>query len=570
MRSILIWLMVSVWLFALPSDIEYFLNQAKLPKKDVSIYIKELGSNRVVASLNADTIRQPASVIKVLTAYGSLLKLGFDYRWPTEFYMGGNLRSGYLEGDLIIKGYGDPSLGSENLPDIVAQIKQRGIHQINGDIVIDRTYFDVGDKDSAFFDNYPYSAYNAMPDAMMFNERISTVGISPRDGSAYKEIEDPSYTVVNKVKFVNRSCRGKYAWAGSKVDMQSSVPQLILTGELSKHCKERKVCMIVTKPYKAFYYALKEALGKEGITIKGRLRLSRVPSSARLLFTHYSEPLESIVSKTLKESNNVYARHLLLLTGAKVYGAPATVEKGRKAVINLLKSQGALRQNEFFLDNGSGLSRRSKMTAKIFSGVYESAYRVFGDQWMETLSIAGVDGTIKTRYRYKPAQKRAWMKTGTLKYVKNIGGYVKNKAGMYYSVVILVNTKKGTFKAVQLQDSIINWLAQSTKNPSEQSSKVDAPKSKKVFSSVETKPSSPLSQKSKPSSGSYYIQVASVTKKPDSHYLSKIEKEGFSYKVVHEKNYKVLIGGYPSKESAQKALLKIRQKFNKGAFIVTR
>lgn len=569
MRIILAWLIVSVWLFALPSDITHFLNKSKLPSKDVSIYIKELGSNRVVASLNADTTRQPASVIKVATAYGALLKLGFDYRWPTEFYINGSVRSGSLEGDLVIKGYGDPSLSSGDLPDIVAQIKQKGIGQINGDVIIDRSYFDVGDEDSAHFDNYPYSAYNAMPDAMMFNERTTTVGITPKKKSAYKEIEDPSYKVVNNVRFVDRSCSGKYAWAGSKVEMQSSIPKLILQGELSRHCKERKVCMIVAKPYNTFYYALKDALEKEGITIKGKLRLSRVPATARLLFTHHSEPLEVIVSKTLKESNNVYARHLMLLTGAKVYGAPATVEKGRKAVTNLLRTQNALPAGEFFLDNGSGLSRRSKMSAKMLSAVYESAYRILGERWMNTLSIGGKDGTIKKRYRYKPAQNRAWMKTGTIKYVKNIGGYVKNRAGNYYSVAILVNTRQGNFRAAALQDNIINWLAQTTKTPTEAGGK-NASAAPQDIPAAQAKAPSPVSQEKKLSSGNYYIQVASVAKRPDNLYLSKLEKAGLSYKVVHEERYKVLIGGYSSKESAQAALPTIRQKLNKSAFIVTR
>ncbi|MDY0403113.1 D-alanyl-D-alanine carboxypeptidase/D-alanyl-D-alanine-endopeptidase [Sulfurovum sp.] len=570
MRSIiLLWLSVSLWLFALPPDIAHFLNQSKLPSKDVSIFIKELETDRVVASLNAGTTRQPASVIKVATAYGALLKLGFDYRWPTEFYLNGYLRSGKLEGDLVIKGYGDPSLSSKDLPDIVAQIKQSGIRQINGDVIIDRSYFDVGDKDSAHFDNYPYSAYNAMPDAMMFNERTTTVGITPRNRSVYKEIEDPSYKVVNKVKFVDRSCRGKYAWAGSKVEMQSPLPQLILQGELSKHCKERKVCMIVSKPYNAFYYALKEALEDEGITISGKMRLSRVPGGAKLLFTHYSEPLEAIVSETLKESNNLYARHLLLLTGAKIYGAPATVEKGRKAITNLLRTQHALPEGEFFMENGSGLSRRSKMSARMLGAVYESAYRILGERWMETLSIGGKDGTIKKRYRYKPAQNRSWMKTGTLKYVKNIGGYVKNRAGSYYSVVILVNTRQGTFRGAALQDSIINWLAQTKKAPYESGSK-SASAAPEEIPAASPKQPSPASQEKKLSSGGYYIQVASVTKRPDSHYLSKLEKAGLRYTVVHEERYKVLIGGYPDRESAQSALVKIRQKFNKGAFIVAR
>jgi D-alanyl-D-alanine carboxypeptidase/D-alanyl-D-alanine-endopeptidase (penicillin-binding protein 4) len=325
----------------------------------------------------------------------------------------------------------------------------------------------------------------------------------------------------------------------------------------------------VTKPYKALFYALKEALKQEGITIKGGLKLSQVPPSARLLFTHYSEPLEEIVSTTLKESNNIYARHLLLLTGAKVYGAPATMAKGRKAVTNLLKSQGALRSGEFFLDNGSGLSQHSKISAKMFSEVYESAYRILGKRWMETLSIAGKDGTIKKRFRYKPAKKRAWMKTGTLKYVKNIGGYVKNRAGTYYSVVILVNTKKGRFRAVKLQNSIINWLAQSTKVSEDVGSKSDNKRVNQIPPG-ENKEVSSAPSISKRSLGSYYIQVASVSKRPDKHYLSKIQKAGFSYTVVHEKRYKVLIGGYPSKKSAQEALPQVRRILNKGAFIVTR
>ncbi|MFT7823582.1 MAG: D-alanyl-D-alanine carboxypeptidase/D-alanyl-D-alanine-endopeptidase [Sulfurimonas sp.] len=566
MRIVLLWLIVTAWIIALPADIQYFLSKSKLPSKDVSIYIKELGSGRVVASLNADRTRKPASVIKVLTAYAALLKLGFEYRWPTEFYTEGTIRNGYLNGDLVIKGYGDPSLNSKDLPDIVAQIKQRGINQINGDIIVDRSYFDVGDQDSAEFDNYPYSPYNAMPDAMMFNERTSTVCITPRKKTAHKEIDDPSYKIVNQVKFVSRSCRGKYAWAGSKVDMQSEIPKLILKGELSKYCKERKVCKIVAKPYKAFYYALREALLKEGIEVEGNLKLSGVPSYAKLLFTHYSEPLEKIVSKALKKSNNIYARHLLLLTGVKVYGAPATLKKGRKAVTYLLKSQGALRAGEFYLDNGSGLSRHSKLSAKMLVDVYESAYKIFGKRWMERLSIAGKDGTIKKRFRYKSAQNRAWMKTGTLKYVKNIGGYVKNRAGNYYSAVVLVNTKRPRYRAAKLQNNIINWLARSTRAPTPNKSKSVVPSA----SGVETKKIISAATSVQKREGNYYIQVVSVSKRPDKRYLSRIEQAGFTYRVVQEKRYKVLIGGYPTKSSAQKALPKIRQQLSKGAFIVKR
>jgi D-alanyl-D-alanine carboxypeptidase/D-alanyl-D-alanine-endopeptidase (penicillin-binding protein 4) len=343
------------------------------------------------------------------------------------------------------------------------------------------------------------------------------------------------------------------------VDIQPPTPKLILQGELSRYCKEKKVCRIVTKPYKAFFYALKEGLAQEGVTFKGRMKLSRVPSSAKMLFTHYSKPLEALVSYAAKESNNIYARHLLLLMGAKVYGAPATVKKGRKAVIELLQPQGLLGKMDFYLDNGSGLSRRSRITAKILADLLESAHAHYGKQWMETLSIAGRDGTIKKRFRYKPAQDHAWMKTGTLKYVKNIAGYVKNRGGTYYSVVILVNTKHRRSRAAKLQDKIINWLSTTSRMPTKREQKRSVKRS-------------PIAQKNQNVlSGVYYVQIASLSQKPSQYYLSQISGAGYEYRVIRYKRYyKVLIGSYPDRKSAKAILPILRKKFTKDAFILKR
>lgn len=568
-------LFTTLWLFAIPADIQYFLNKSKLPSSDVSIYIKDLDSNRVVASYNIDASKKPASVIKVLSTYAALLELGFEYRWPTEFYM--NM------GELIVKGYGDPSLSLEDIPEIVEALKDRGVRVISGDIVIDRSYFDVGDKDSSYFDNNPYSPYNAMPDAMMFDERTSTVCITPGRGSIEKEIEDHSYQVVNKLRFVNRACSGKYAWAASNVDLKGETPKLVLKGDLSRHCTERKVCLIVTKPYKAFYYALKEELAKQGIAFSGSLRVAKVPADSKLVYTHYAKPLEELVSTTAKDSNNVYARHLLLNLGAKIYGAPATLEKGRKAVEGILRKHGALGSGNLVIDNGSGLSRKSRLSARHLSDVLQNAYGTYGQRWLETLSIAGIDGTVKRRYRYSPAHGRAWMKTGTLNRVKNIAGYVKSKSGKYYSVVVLVNTSQGTWKGAQLQDDIINWLAKTSATSSSFSD--DTSTKKSVYQDIPApskrekpaKASKPVKEvKAKPihtasAKGRYYIQVASVSSKPSDRFLGLIRNAGYNYDVVPSgQGYRVYIGGYASKSEAQRALPQVRQRFAKGAFIVTR
>lgn len=537
------------------------------------MYIKEAGKNgKVVASLNAYKSRTPASVIKVLTTYASVLKLGFDYRWPTKFYTTGTLQNGVLQGDLLIKGFGDPTLNDEDLKKIVSTIRAKGIRQIRGDIVIDRSYFEVGDKDSSGFDENLYSAYNAMPDAMMFNERVVTVFVIPKENKVHKKNADESYKVVDQLEHVNKPCKGKYSWPRVKIDKSEVIPTVFLQGKISKRCGKRNICQVITKPYKSFYYALKDRLAQEGISVNGGLKLRKIPKEARELFTHYSDPLEEIISETAKESNNLYARHLLLLLGAKLYGAPATMKKGRDAVKYILDSRGALGEGTLSIDNGSGLSRTAKMNAKLLAQMYDDAYDRYGSRWMETLSIAGVDGTIKRRFRNTVVNKRAWMKTGTLKDVKNIGGYVKNRAGKLYTVVILVEGKRARYYASKLQDNIITWLVKSTSRSTVKSSSKTVqhkkPVTQKLFTQVKTKEAAKTHNITTSIAQKYYIQVGSFSAMPNKAYLSEIEALGLRYRVRHADNYKVLIGAYKDEKSAREVLKKVRTHINSGAFIV--
>lgn len=551
---------------ALPASINQIIGKSGIPKKDISIYIKEAGkSNRIVAALSANISRKPASVIKVLTTYAALLKLGFDYRWPTKFYTTGSIKNGVLKGDLLVKGFGDPTLDLKDLDSIVANIKAKGIRKITGNIVIDRSYFKVGTKNTSGFDKNTYSAYNAMPDAMMFNERISTICVAP--GSVTKKHADGSYKVVNNLKVVNKPCRGRYFWPGVKIEPNEVMPTVILKGQLSRKCGKRNICQVITKPYKSFCYALKEKLQQNGISVQGGFRLNKIPSNAKELFTHYSEPLEKIVSRTTKKSNNLYARHLLLLLGAKMYGAPSTLSKGRQAVKYILQNRGALSGGSLHIDNGCGLSRSSRLTAKQLASVLDDAYTRYGQRWMNTLSIAGVDGTIKRRFRGTVVRKRAWMKTGTLKRVKNIAGYVKSRNGRVYTVVILVNTTKGRWKAAQLQNNIIKWLVTykgrgtyiPRKEPKSSPQKAVAPVSKSKKEKTST---------SKKENMRYSIQTGSFSNPPNDYYLSNISKLGLKYRIEKEKGYKVFIGDYQSKEAAGAVLKKVKDHISSGAFLV--
>ena len=532
--------------YNLPETIKNQISQSGIPKKHLSIYIKEAGQNgKVVASLNEDTPRTPASVVKSLTTYASLLQLGYDYRFPTKIFTSGKVKKGVLDGNLYVKGFGDPTLGDSALKSIVNKIKSHGIKKINGNIVIDRSYFSVGNRNSSGFDKNIYSAYNAMPDAMMFNERVSTVYVIPRKHKVSRKYGDLSYDLVNKVKFVNKKCRGRYALPRVKINTKSSSPVVSLSGSISNYCSQIHLNQVITKPYTTFYYALKNSLKSSGVKVTGNLKVNKVPSYARLLFTNYSQKLEKIISKTAKRSNNLYARQLLLYLGAQVYGAPGTLDKGRKAIRSILKQDGVNGVSSIKLDNGSGLSRSAKVTAKSLANMHDVAFDKYGKRWMNTLSIAVIDGTIRKRFKNSSVKNRAWMKTGTISKVKNIAGYVQNRAGKYYTVVIIVNSKRAKAYGARLQNKIIGWLRGTTAKPS----------------------GTQITQSKVKSLGQYYIQVGAFNKKPNKSYFNKLKKYGFKYHIKKGKKYIVSIGPYKSTKLAKKDLKKAQKYIQSDAFI---
>jgi D-alanyl-D-alanine carboxypeptidase/D-alanyl-D-alanine-endopeptidase (penicillin-binding protein 4) len=442
---------------SVPNDLAQELSLIPLNKNNYSIHIEAVDSPYPLVSWKSHTRRSPASVIKLLTTYSALLALGYNYSWETKFYHTGKIRNGVLHGNLIVKASGDPTLKSEDLDSIVSQIKDAGIRRIVGNIVIDRTRFKVPNKNNSGFDKNRYSPYNAMPDAMMFNERKSTVCVTFRGRKAKisKDVPDRSYKVINKLKITNGSCRGKRAWP--HVSIKHST--LIFSGKISRHCSERTVCKVLTKPYLSFYYALRDKMKQSGIKVKGKFKLQKTPKHAQYIFSHYSRSLEEIISIVAKKSNNLYARQILLTLGAKIYGEPGTSYRGRKAIERILGRYNLLEKGTTYIDNGSGLSRSSRVTAQSLANLLKHGYKNYGQRWMNTLSIAGVDGTIKRRFANSSVFGRAWMKTGTIKHVANIAGYVEGVSGRMYVVVVLVNDKYSAKYGRKLANTVIEWVA---------------------------------------------------------------------------------------------------------------
>ncbi len=446
----------------IPEDLEYKLQRIPLNQNSYSIFVKEINSDTPIVSWNAYQSRTPASVIKLLTVYSGLLGLGYDYRWETKFYSTGYIDNrGTLKGDLIVKASGDPTLKTRDLDDIVNNLHSLGIRAILGNIVIDRTLFSVPMRNNSGFDRNKYSPYNAMPDAMMFNKRKSTLCVTPRGKSLkINRIDhDKSYRIVNNLKVVNGSCRRGRSWprVGIKTDRnQHSI--ITLSGKLSKRCGRRTICKVVSMPHRSFYFALKDKLKSEGIKFKGTLKLRRVPKKAKYLFSHYSPPLEEVIATIAKHSDNLMARQLFLTLGTKFYSPPINTLKASRAVKRILNRYHIL-EGTTIISNGSGLSRKSKVTAKSLANLLQHGYEHYGQRWLNTLSIAGVDGTIRRRFQNSTVYGRAWMKTGTIRGVANIAGYVEGISGQMYVVVVLVNDRRSARYGRRFANIIIEWVA---------------------------------------------------------------------------------------------------------------
>lgn len=446
---------------AIPPELEMEISDIPLNPNHYSIHIQSVHSKTPLVSWRTHTPRTPASVMKLLTIYSSVLKLGFNYRWETKFYHTGKIKNHTLYGDLYVKASGDPVLETADIPEIVSHLKSAGVSKIKGNIVIDRSLFKVARRNNSGFDKNVYSPYNAMPDAIMFNKRKSLICITPRSRRAKvtKDIPDQSYKIVNKLRMVNGSCRGSRAWPKVKIKTNNSGRSTVfLTGKLSKRCHERKMCKVISMPHRAFYYALKNEFKAEKIAFNGTLKLKRTPSKAKQLFSHYSDNLESIISTIAKKSDNLMARQLLLTMGAVSFKGTSTLYKSRKAVKNTLNKY-AILEASTTIDNGSGLSRKAKITAQSLANLLDHGYKNYGERWMNTLSIAGIDGTIRRRFQNSSVYGRAWMKTGTIKSVKNIAGYVQGASGEIYVVVVLVNDAYSRKYGAKFANRVIEWVA---------------------------------------------------------------------------------------------------------------
>ncbi len=445
----------------LPSALNTALAKYKIPAASVSALVIPLDSNTALLSHLSEKPRNPASVMKLLTTYAALDILGPAHTWKTQYYINGSLENGILDGDLVIKGGGDPYLVQEQLWLHLAELRAKGLKKISGNLLIDNSTFDLPMFDRAKFDQQPTRLYNVGANASMVNFNASRFRFQPDDGKIKILLDPPMHNVVvnNQLKAAKGKCRG--AQSGWSIDFveKKGTAYVALTGKYRSRCGTYDLRRSVLKA-DAYLFGLFTYLWRSlGGEFSGGFAQAEVKEEAKPYYTGSAKTLAEVINGTNKYSNNLLARQLLLAIGQHNFPEGTSVADGVNSVRAWLKDKNISMPN-LFLENGAGLSRSISLSAKglghLLVHAHHSAYQ---PEFLSSFSLTSVDGTMRKRLKALKLGGKARLKTGYIKGVRSLAGYVRANSGKDYAVVLLIQDKKVNFSnGNQIQDVLIKWV----------------------------------------------------------------------------------------------------------------
>jgi len=459
--AILCLLMVDAQATELPALVEQALVAEQLPANSLSVYVHAVEEPSPLLSYQVEVPRNPASAMKIVTTWAALNLLGPAYSWTTELVTESELKGGKLGGDIYLRGSGDPFLVTERLWHLLRNVRRHGVDTVSGDWVVDNSIFNVEARDSGAFDGKADRAYNVEPQGALLNFGVNEIRIERRSGEPRPlvGIEPPlkGLVVENRLEFAGRRCEGRLRLLLNVRDW--SEPRIRLVGRFPTGCKRFSMLRVIASHEAYTRGLIGYVWDSVGGSLDGTIRFGRAPLRARILAQHESEPLALVSWRLNKFSNNVMSRQLLLTIGSQTSGKPGTVDKGRRAVKRWLASEG-LDHPTLIIDNGSGLSRAARVRADTLGILLLHAYRSpLRPEFVASFPIAGIDGTLSNRFKNSKLAGRAHLKTGLLKDVRALAGYVHGRGGKHYVVVALQNHIDARGGGGMLvQDALLEWV----------------------------------------------------------------------------------------------------------------
>ncbi len=440
----------------LPPAVEQALQRAHVPVDALAVVVQETNATAPRLSWQAHAPVNPASLMKLLTTYAALDLLGPAWTWNTPVWLLGRINDGVLHGDLVIRGSGDPKLVIERMWLLLRRVQQLGVREIKGDIVLDRSAFAVPDLSPGDFDGEPLRPYNAQPDALLLNYKSVQMTFTPDLllGRALVSVEPTlgGVTVDASVPLSGNGCNDWRAVLGADFGEPTRIRFL---GSYPAVCGEKSWVLAYVDP-KTYNTRIVAGLWAEmGGRLSGIVRDGSAPVTDKPAFIVVSPTLAETVRDINKFSNNLMAQQLFLTLGLVMRneGTPAAA---RDVLHQWLGQRLGDGQRELVIDNGSGLSRDSRITAHTLAQLLLHAWSSpVMPELASSLPVTGVDGTAR---RSRAQQGRAHLKTGSLRDVAGVAGYVLGNNGRRYVLVAIINHPNANAARTAL-DALVQWTS---------------------------------------------------------------------------------------------------------------
>ncbi len=441
----------------MPPEVLAALQRARVPAEALSVVVQEAGTGKTVLLQQADRSVNPASLAKLTTTYAALDLLGPAWTWGTGVWMQGPVRSGVLEGDLSIKGSGDPRLVLERLWMLFRRVQQYGVEEIRGDIVLDSSAFAPDESDPGDFDGDASRTYNVRPDALMLNFK-STLHTFVPDAEIHvaRVLFDTDVTSVHKGHTVPLAPGPCTNWRQRLKPAASEDGGYRFEGVYPAACGELAWPLADPDPA-TFNSRLVTALWRNmGGRLGGAVHAGDAPAGVAPTFEFRSEPLAEVVRDINKFSNNVMAQQLFLTLASQLEpGIAATPDGARRVLRRWVTERIGDAPSGLVIDNGSGLSRDGRVTARWMAHLLQHAWSsTVMPELMSSLPVSGVDGTLR---RSRATAGRAHLKTGSLRDVSGVAGYVLSDSGRRYVLVAIVNHANAP-QARPALDAMVQWV----------------------------------------------------------------------------------------------------------------
>ena len=463
----------------LPAPVLAALRRAQVPADAMSALVLPIsGQQTERVRFRADQPINPASVMKLVTTYAAMDLLGPDFTWSTRFLTDGTVDKGTLRGNLYIKGGGDPKLVLERIQAAFQALQDKGVVVVLGDMVLDNSAFDLPPLDPGAFDGEALRPYNASPDALLVNFKSVVLKFFPDPATGVARVlsEPPMAGLAIDATLPLARGSGCGDWRGAIGARFDDVNAIRFTGRYPQGCGDKEWPVAYQDPASYAARALEGLWRNSGGALTGKVRMGQTPAQARLLHEAKSLPLSDIIADVNQWSNNVMAQQVFLTLGQL---APARVdamtvprrplsierqgrlERSRDIIARWWKTTFGIRHTTPVMENGSGLSRVERITPDALAELLRHAARhPRGATFVQSLSVAGVKGTAARIGRASDslAHGNAWLKTGTLRDVTGIAGYVNAGNGARYVVVGFINHPNAVAARPAL-DTLVEWTA---------------------------------------------------------------------------------------------------------------